>query len=326
MEKKKRILTGDRATGECLPIAAYVGTLKSRLEFQEKYESYIFVADYHALTTHYDKADSIPKNTIGLVKTYLSVGLDPKLVTFYRQSMIPQTFRLHVILSMLTKMPELERQPMLKEKLSLGHSLTYGLMGYPVLMASDILIMQSNLVPVAKDNEAHVEISKDLARRFNSIYGNVFNVPDGIIGEIVVGLDGQGKSGKSTGGIYFTDDTESVRKKIMSMYTDPNRIHPTDPGEVEGNPVFIYHDFFNENIDEVRDLKERYTKGKVCDVEVKEKLFNAIEKFLEPIRDRRAEIDNKGDEYILDILKEGEKKAFKTASDTEEKVIRAMGF
>lgn len=326
MEKKKRILTGDRPTGETLPIAAYVGTLKSRLESQEKYDSYIFVADYHALTTHYNKSEIIPKNTIGLVKTYLSIGLDPKLITFYRQSKIPQTFRLDIILSMLTKMSELERQPMLKEKLSLGYSLTYGLIGYPVLMASDILIMQSNLVPVAKDNEAHIEITKDLARRFNSIYGHVFNVPEGIIGEIVVGLDGQGKSGKSTGGIYFTDETDIVRKKIMSMYTDPKRIHPTDPGEVKGNPVFIYHDFFNKNGEEVKDLKERYTKGRVGDIEVKEKLFNAVEKFLEPIREKRAEIDKRGDGYILEILEEGEKKALNTASETEENVLKAMGF
>jgi tryptophanyl-tRNA synthetase len=324
--KKKRILTGDRATGSSLPIAAYVGTLKSRLENQERYESYIFVADYHALTTHYDRAKEIHDNTIGLIKMYLSVGLDPEKVTFYRQSKIPQTFRLHTILSMLTKMPELERQPMLKEKLALGNQLTYGLMGYPVLMASDILIMEADLVPVAKDNEAHIEIAKDLARRFNSLYGNVLKIPEGIIGEIVVGLDGQGKSGKSTGGIYFTDDTETVKKKVMSMYTDPNRIHPTDPGEVKGNPVFIYHEYFNSNVSEVEDLKERYKKGTVGDVEVKEKLFNAIENFISPIREKRIEIDKKGEKYILEILNEGEKKALKQASLVEEKILKAMGF
>lgn len=324
--KKKRVLTGDRPTGDTLPIAAYVGTLKSRVESQGKYETFVFLADYHALTTHYKETDIIYDNTVGLVKTYLSVGLDPKEVVFYRQSKIPQAFRLHVILSMITKMPELERQPMLKEKLGLGYTLTYGLMGYPVLMASDILIMNANLVPVAKDNEAHVEIAKDLARRFNSLYGKVFNVPEGIIGEVVTGLDGQGKSGKSTGGIYFTDDTDTVKKKIMGMYTDPNRIHPTDPGTVEGNPVFIYHDYFNADTDEVNDLKKRYREGKVGDVEVKEKLFNAIEKFLTPIRERREEVEKKGDEYILDMLMEGEKKVLKEASIVEEKVMKAMGF
>lgn len=323
---KERLLTGDRATGSTFPIAAYIGTLKNRIERQQDYETFVFIADYHALTTHYDNVSQIKENTLGLMKTYLSLGLDPEYVTFYRQSRIPQGFRLHVILSMLTKMPELERQPMLKEKLGLGYKLTYGLMGYPILMASDILIMNSDLVPVGKDNEANVEIASDLALRFNSIYGKVFNTPKGLIGDIVVGLDGQGKSGKSTGGIYFTDDTETVKKKIMSMYTDPNRIHPNDPGKVEGNPVFIYHDYFNTNLEEIKDLKKRYKEGTVGDVEVKTKLFNAIEAFLEPIRRKRAEIESKGDQYILEILEKGEKRAQQIASETEGKILSAMGF
>jgi len=324
--EKKRILTGDRPTGTTLPIAAYIGTLESRVKNQQKYETFVFVADYHALTTHSRQTEDIHTNSIGLMKTYLSIGLDPESVTFYRQSRIPQTFRLYAILSMLTKMPELERQPMLKEKLGLGYSLTFGLMGYPVLMASDILIMNADLVPVAKDNEANIEITQELARRFNSTYKKVFNVPKGMIGDVVVGLDGQGKSGKSTGGIYFTDDTESVRSKVMGMYTDPKRIHPTDPGEVKGNPVFVYHDYFNEDKEEVEDLKGRYREGKVGDVEVKEKLFWAIEKFLNPIREKREEIDKKGEDYIVSILEKGEKEAVKVADSTEEKISEAMGF
>ncbi|MGI6475869.1 MAG: tryptophan--tRNA ligase [Candidatus Dojkabacteria bacterium] len=326
MKNRKRVLTGDRATGLTLPIAAYIGTLKSRVEGQDSYDTFVFVADYHALTTHYENSKDIYTNTLGLVKTYLSIGLDPDKVTFYRQSRISQTFRLNAILSMLTKMPELERQPMLKEKLALGHKLTFGLMGYPVLMASDILIMNADLVPVAKDNEAHVEIAKVLARRFNSTYGKVFRIPEGIIGEVVVGLDGQGKSGKSTGGIYFTDDSDTVKRKIMGMYTDPNRIHSTDPGKVEGNPVFIYHDYFNKNLDEVNDLKDRYRKGKVGDVEVKEKLFIAVEEFLNPIREKREDIEKQGDSYILDVLETGEKRAQKIAAEIETKVMEAMGF
>lgn len=324
--KKKRILTGDRPTGTTLPIAAYIGTLESRVKNQQKYDTFVFVADYHALTTHSRQTEDIHTNSIGLMKTYLSIGLDPESVTFYRQSRIPQTFRLYAILSMLTKMPELERQPMLKEKLGLGYSLTFGLMGYPVLMASDILIMNADLVPVAKDNEANIEITQELARRFNSTYKKVFNMPKGMIGDVVVGLDGQGKSGKSTGGIYFTDDTESVRSKVMGMYTDPKRIHPTDPGEVKGNPVFVYHDYFNEDKEEVEDLKSRYREGKVGDVEVKEKLFLAIEKFLNPVRERREEIDKKGEDYIVSILEKGEKEAVEVADSTEEKISEAMGF
>lgn len=326
MEDRKRLLTGDRATGETFPIAAYVGTLKNRLDRQYEYDSFIFIADYHALTTHYDNVSEIKKNILGIMKTYLSIGLDPDTVTFYRQSRIPEIFRLHTILSMLVKMPDLERQPMLKEKLTLGYKLTYGLMGYPVLMASDILIMNSDLIPVGKDNEANVEIAHDLAMAFNSLYGKVFHLPQGLIGDIVIGLDGQGKSGKSTGGIYFTDDTDTVKKKIMSMYTDPNRIHATDPGKVEGNPVFIYHDYFNTNKAEVEEMKELYRKGSISDVEVKTKLFNAVEEFLKPIRAKRAEIDSKGDDYIYGILESGEKRARKIASETETKVLEAMGF
>ena len=326
MEDRKRLLTGDRATGETFPIAAYVGTLKNRLDRQYEYDSFIFIADYHALTTHYDNVSEIKKNTLGIMKTYLSIGLDPEAITFYRQSRIPEVFRLHTILSMLVKMPDLERQPMLKEKLGLGYKLTYGLMGYPVLMASDILIMNSDLVPVGKDNEANVEIAHDLAVAFNSLYGKVFHLPQGLIGDIVIGLDGQGKSGKSTGGIYFTDDTETVKKKIMSMYTDPNRIHATDPGKVEGNPVFIYHDYFNPNKVEVEEMKDLYREGNISDVEVKTRLFNAIEEFLKPIRAKRAEIDSKGDDYIYDILESGEKRARKIASETEARVLGAMGF
>ncbi len=326
MENKKRLLTGDRATGETFPIAAYVGTLKNRLDRQYEYDSFIFIADYHALTTHYDNVSEIKKNTLGIMKTYLSIGLDPEAITFYRQSRIPEVFRLHTILSMLVKMPDLERQPMLKEKLGLGYKLTYGLMGYPVLMASDILIMNADLVPVGKDNEANVEIAHDLAMTFNSLYGKVFHLPKGLIGDVVIGLDGQGKSGKSTGGIYFTDDTETVKKKIMSMYTDPKRIHATDPGTVEGNPVFIYHDYFNTNRTEVEEMKKLYRSGSISDVEVKTKLFNAVEEFLEPIREKRAEIDSRGDDYINGILESGEERARKIAYETESKALGAMGF
>jgi tryptophanyl-tRNA synthetase len=222
-------------------------------------------------------------------------------------------------------MPELQRQPALKEKVALGNTMTYGLVGYPVLMASDILVVKSDIVPVAKDQEAHVELACDLANTFNSTYGkNVLKVPKKLIGDVVVGLDGKGKSGKSTGGVFFNDSTEEVKKKVMSMFTDPNRIHPTDPGKVEGNPVFIYHDYFNPDVEEINDLKARYKKGTVGDVEVKQKLFVAIENFLQPVRERRAEIDKLGDEYILDIFETGEKKVREITQKTIEEVMDVM--
>ena len=259
--KKKVLLTGDRPSSDSYTIGVYPGTLKARIESQDEYDCFIFSADYHCLTTHFQNTSEISKNAIELVKEQISVGVDPEKVTFYRQSRVVETFRLHVLLSMIVKMPELERQPTLKEKIAKGHTMTYGLVGYPVLMASDILIMKSDVVPVAKDQEAHVEIAGDLANKFNALYGDVLKVPKKLIGPVLVSLDGKSKSGKSTGGIFFNDSSEDIKKKVMSMYTDPNRIKATDPGKVEGNPVFIYHDFFNDNLDEVQDLKNRYTKG-----------------------------------------------------------------
>ncbi len=322
---KEILLTGDRPTGNSYVIGAYIGSLKARLEGQDKYDCLIFSADYHSLTTHFKNTADINRNILDLIRTQISFGIDPEKVTFYRQSRVVETFRLHVLLSMLTPMAELQRQPALKEKIAEGRAMTFGLVGYPVLMASDILIMKSDVVPVGKDQEAHVEMARYLASKFNSLYGNVLKEPKKIIGEVLIGLDGKGKSGKSTGGIFFNDSTEDVKKKVMSMYTDPNRIKATDPGKVEGNPVFIYHEHFNRNLDEVKDLKERYRKGTVGDIEVKEKLFNAIEIFLAPIREKRLEIDKLGDKYILDILESGEKRAIKVAEKTMLEVVSAMG-
>ncbi len=323
--KKKILLTGDRPTSNSYTIGQYPGTLKARIEEQNNYECLIFSADYHSLTTHFKDPSSFRKNAVELVKEQISVGVDPEKVNFYRQSKVVETFRLHVIFSMLITMPELQRQPALKEKIAQGHTLTYGLMGYPVLMASDILIMNSDVVPVAKDQEAHVEIAAYFAKKFNSLYGDVFKLPKKRIGPILIGLDGKGKSGKSTGGIFFNDTTQDVKKKVMSMYTDPNRIKATDPGKVEGNPVFIYHDFFNDDLDEVKDLKERYVKGKVGDVEVKEKLFKALERFLEPVRSKREQLDKLGDDYVIDLFEKGEEKVNKIAEKTITEVSKAMG-
>jgi tryptophanyl-tRNA synthetase len=323
---KKIMLTGDRPTASSYTIGIQVGSLKARLEGQEKYDCFIFSADYHSLTTHFKNPSIFAKNAIELIKTQISAGIDPEKVTFYRQSRISETFRLHVILSMLVPMPELQRQPALKEKIASGNLMTYGIVGYPVLMASDILIMKSDIVPVGKDQEAHVEIAGYFANKFNKLYGKVLKVPEKLIGDVLVGLDGSGKSGKSTGGIFFNDRPEDVKKKVMSMYTDPNRIKATDPGKVEGNPVFLYHDAFNDNVAEVADLKERYVKGTVGDVEVKEKLVDAIERFLNPIREKKAELDKLGDDYILDILKTGEVKANKVAEKTIFEIMAAMGF
>ncbi|KKQ62423.1 MAG: Tryptophan-tRNA ligase [Candidatus Shapirobacteria bacterium GW2011_GWF1_38_23] len=202
-----------------------------------------------------------------------------------------------------------------------------GLLNYPVLQAADILMVKANLVPVGKDQQSHVEVSREIARDFNKIYGEIFPIPESLIGEVgtLVGTDGQSKMSKSVGNcIYLSDDEETVNKKVKSMYTDPTRIRPTDPGHVEGNPVFIYHDTFNDNKEEVADLKDRYVKGQVGDVEVKTKLAVALNKFLTPIRERRAKFEG-NDELIKQIIDEGSKKAQIEAQKTLSEMLKVMG-
>jgi tryptophanyl-tRNA synthetase len=202
----------------------------------------------------------------------------------------------------------------------------FGLLGYPVLQAADILLPRAHLVPVGKDNEAHVELSREIARRFNGLYGEVFPIPEVMTeGPALVGTDGQGKMSKSRGNaILLSDDASAVDRKVMSMYTDPERVRADIPGRVEGNPVFVYHDAFNPNVDEVDDLKERYRQGKVGDVEVKRKLARAINEFLEPMRERRAQYEARPG-LVDDILIEGVRSVRGTAQETMELVYDAMG-
>lgn len=324
----KRILTGDRPTLDSFHLGNYVGSLKNRVRLQDEYETFIIIVDLHALTTHFDRTVELEKNIKGLMLGYLSVGLDPKKVTFCLQSQLEGTTELAYILATLTQRAVLERQPALKEKLDQGNQDTVGLYYYPILMAADILLPKANLVPVGKDQKAHVEFARDIAIKFNNLYGEVFPVPEPLIGEVptLVGIDGQGKMSKSlNNAIFLTDSPEEVEKKVMSMYTDPTRIKVTDPGHVEGNPVFIYLDAFGneENRSEIASLKERYTAGQVGDIEVKKFLVQVLNNFLDPIRKRRAEYENQP-ELVEKILKEGTQKAREEARKTLIEVKRAM--
>ena len=324
----KRILTGDRPTSDAFHLGNYVGSLANRVKLQEKYETYILIADLHALTTHFDKTQDLEKNIRGLMLGYLSVGLDPEKVTFCLQSGLPETEELAYFLSILTQRAVLERQPALKEKLDQGAQDTVGLYYYPVLMAADILLPKANLVPVGKDQKAHVEFARDMAIKFNNLYGETFPIPEPLIGEVptLPGTDGQSKMGKSlNNAIFLTDSAEEVEKKVMSMYTDPNRIHPTDPGKVEGNPVFIYLDAFGSSqlAQKISQYKNLYRKGQVGDVEVKKFLVRVLNNFLSPIRKRRTEYE-KQPELVEKILKEGTAKARKEAQETLKAVKAAM--
>ena len=330
INQKPRILTGDRPTGP-LHLGHYIGTLKNRVKLQYDYDCFFIIADLHTLTTAIskEKTQDIKNKARGVVLDYLSVGIDPQNCVIYQQSKVPQVTYLSSIFSNLITVPRCQRVPTLKDVI---HDLgikqpSLGLLNYPVLQAADILMVKANLIPVGRDQESHVELTKEIARDFNQIYGEVFPIPKVLVGEggTLIGTDGQAKMSKSIGNcIYLSDDEETVNKKVRSMYTDPTRIKPTDPGHVEGNPVFIYHDAFNDNKDEVTDLKSRYLKGQVGDVEVKNKLALCINKFLEPMRQIRSQYQNKID-IIDDIIEQGSKKASLEAQKTLDQVLTAMG-
>lgn len=329
---RKRILTGDRPTYDSFHLGNYVGSLANRVKLQDEYEMFIPIVDLHALTTYFDKTDKLEANIRGLMLSYLSVGLDRTKVTFFIQSKVPEVLELAYFLSVLTSRALIARQPALKEKLDQGFEDTVGLFYYPVLMAADILLPRANLVPVGKDQKAHVEYARDIAIKFNSTYSEVFPVPEPLIGEVptLPGTDGRAKMGKSSGNaIFLTDSAKEVGKKVMGMYTDPNRVHGDEPGNVEGNPVFVYLDAFVPEIrnpkSKIRkeEYKDRYKKGEVKDVEVKEFLVEVLEEFLVPIRKRRAEFERQP-ELIEKILKEGTEKARAEARETLNLVRQAM--
>jgi tryptophanyl-tRNA synthetase len=328
MESKGRLLTGDRPTGK-LHLGHYVGSIANRVRLQDEYTCYFLVADYHVLTTAYQDPRGIGENVRELVLDYLSVGIDPERSTIYLQSLVPEVCELFLRFGMLISVPRLQRVPTLKEvvrDLQL-ETASYGLLGYPVLQAADILMVRARIVPVGKDQASHLEVTRELARRFNELYGIVFPLPATMIGEVptLVGLDGKAKMSKSLGNaILLSEDPEELRRKVMGMYTDPTRLRATDPGHVEGNPVFDYHDAFNADWAEVAELKERYRAGRVGDVEVKRSLIDALNRFLEPIRERRATFEARAG-LVDEIIVEGSRRARREAQETLRLAREAMG-
>ena len=326
---KKRILTGDRPTGK-LHLGHYVGSLANRVQLQDEHECFFIIADLHTLTTRPEKEHilEIRHNIREIVLDYLAVGIDPEKSAIFVQSAIPGTYELNLIFEMLVSVPRLERIPSLKEMARDARleTLPFGLLGYPVLQAADILLPRAHLVPVGKDNQAHVELTRELARRFNRLYGQVFPIPEVLLSEMptLVGTDGVRMSKSRGNAIYLSDDGATVERKVHRMYTDPQRVCADVPGRVEGNPVFIYHETFNPNRDEVEDLKERYRQGKVGDMEVKEKLARAINGFLDPVRERRARYEAQPG-LIEEILHSGIRRMRQESDETMRVVREAMG-
>jgi len=326
----RRILTGDRPTGP-LHLGHYVGTLANRLRLQESYECFFIVADLHTLTTRPGRQDvaRLGEHVREMVLDYLAVGIDPQRSAIFLQSAVPETYELNLIFEMLVSVPRLERVPSLKEMAQAAdlEAMPFGLLGYPVLQAADILLPRATLVPVGKDNEAHVEVAREIARRFNGLYGEVFPVPEVMLGEVpsLVGIDGQAKMSKSLdNAVFLADDARTVEEKVRRMYTDPRRVRADIPGTVEGNPVFAYHDAFNPDRAEVDDLKARYRQGRLGDVEVKARLARALNAFLDPIRERRAELVRHPGR-VEEVLRDGTQRARREAALTMAAVRDAMG-
>ena len=332
MIEKKRILTGDHPTGH-LHLGHWIGSIKNRVALQDQYECYFIIADLHTLTTKPQKEDilRLRDHMRNMVIDYLACGIDPKKSTIYLQSATSAVYEMNLIFEMLISMNRLTGLPSIKEMARNAHldneSVPFGLIGYPVLQTADILMPRAHLVPVGKDNEAHIELARDIARRFNQYYGEVFPLPEALLSETptLIGTDGKGKMSKSAHNtIFLSDDAKTVEKKVKGMYTDPNRIHAHTPGTVEGNPVFIYHDIFNPRREEVEELKTRYREGKVGDVEVKERLIVALNEFLDPIRERRKLFENeKG--LIEEIIYEGTERMNAISQITLKEMRSAMG-
>lgn len=329
---KKRLLTGDRPTG-LLHLGHWVGSIQNRVKMQESHDCFFPIVDLHMLTTKKEKEDIVAcrMHVREMLLDYLSCGIDPSKAILYLQSALPGIYELNLLLGMIVTVNRLEGLPSIKEMAKNAkmdeESIPFGLLGYPVLQAADILIGKAEVIPVGKDNEAHVELARDVARRFNSLYGEVFPIPQVLLGETpsLIGLDGQGKMSKSANNaIYLSDDAKTVEKKVRGMYTDPQRIHAHIPGTPEGNPVFIYHDIFNPNKAEVEMFKERYRQGSIGDVAIKERLAEVINELLEPIRARRARFEEQAG-YVEEILYDGTLKMIAITNETLKEVKSAMG-
>lgn len=316
-----------RPTGR-LHLGHLVGALNNWVPLQDRYDCFYFVADWHALTSEYAATDDIAEFAYSNLADWIAAGLDPEKSTLFVQSMVPEHAELHLLLSMIIPVPWLERVPTYKEQrdqLSEKDLSTYGFLGYPLLQTSDIIMYDAQYVPVGEDQVPHLELSREVVRRFHTFYGDVFVEPQPLLTHFprLPGLDNRKMSKSYGNAIDLADDADTVRKKVMSMYTDPNRIRADIPGNVEGNPVFTYHDAFNPDTAEVEDLKARYRAGKVGDVEVKKKLVAALDLTLEPMRQRRAEVLARP-ERLREIINDGSERARRVARETMARVREAM--
>jgi tryptophanyl-tRNA synthetase len=321
-----RILTGHRTTGP-RHIGHLAGTLRTWVSLQDRYDCFFLLADLHTLTTDFDHPEGLRGNTLEVAIDWLAAGIDPARSTLVLQSALPQHAQLSMLFSMLVTASRLERVPTYKEQTrELNLQPSAGLLTYPVLQAADILLYKSDTVPVGEDQLPHLELTREIARRFNQLYGATFPEPQALLSSTprLPGTDNRTMHQSYGNAIYLGDTPEETTRKVMSMYTDPTRIHPDDPGHVEGNPVFAYLDAFDPQGEELAELKERYRTGRVGDVEVKQRLAGVLNQLLAPIRERRAELSRHPDE-VLEYLQSGTERARPIAEATLEEAMQKMG-
>jgi tryptophanyl-tRNA synthetase len=325
MASKKRILTGHRPTGP-RHLGHLVGTLETWTRLQDSHECFFLVADLHVLTTNYHP-DHIQTNILNMLADWLAAGIDPDRSTIVLQSIIPEHAQLALLLGMLTTVSRLERVPTFKEQtqqLNLHPSL--GLLNYPVLQTADILLYKAQVVPVGEDQLPHIELAREIARRFNQTFEKVFPEPKGLLSRAprLPGIDNRTMHTTYGNAIYLCDTPEETTNKVMGMYTDPTRLHASDPGHVEDNPMFAILNAFHQNLDEMEEVRSRYRAGKVGDVEVKQLLAKTLNNHLAPLRERRKEYMSRP-RRLMEILYSGTVRAKFEAQHTLEEVYETMG-
>lgn len=330
---KGTILSGMRPTGK-LHLGNLEGALRQWVALQDDYRCFWMIADWHALTTGYENPREVKQNVIEVALDFLSAGLDPEKSAIFRQSDVKEHAELHLLLSMITPTPLLIRNPTVKEQARdmglIGEGdeemvkINYGLLGYPVLQAADILIYKANFVPVGKDQLSHLEITREIARKFNYLYKPIFPEPQPIIGEypLILGIDGRKMSKSYNNCIFISDPPDLIRNKVANMFTDPRRIYRSDPGHPDECPVFLYHRIYNNSM--TSEIREDCKNAKIGCVDCKSICAEALVERLAPIRERRREFEN-SPSLLFDILREGARKAREVASATMEEAREAIG-
>lgn len=340
-QSKPRLLTGDTPTGR-LHLGHWVGSLENRVHMQADYDCYFIIANVHAFTTRMDKPAEIHQSVIDITLDYLAAGIDPKQSTIFLQSEIPAIAEMTFFFSMLIPYPRLMRNPTIKDEIrdkGLGDNYSFGFLLYPVGQVADILVFRPQVVPVGEDQVPHLEMTRETARRFNQLYchvdphtedadylrkGGLFPIVETKLGRTrrLVGIGAPGQDGnllkmsKSlNNAIFLSDDPDTIKKKVMSMYTDPNRLKASDKGRVENNPLWIFHETFNSDTAWVQEAEARYREGGIGDVECKRRLIDVLVALIEPMRERRVQFEKDLD-YVKTVLREGSAKANAVANET----------